>query len=86
MFNYVCLISFNQVYGQGFQPMGSKTSFRIQSSINNIVPIDWAPVKNQTLPVHMQLERDIYSTQQRYVEVRLPYPMIVSGMYIETLR
>ena len=82
----ICFYLWHQVYGQGYQHLGTKVSMRVHSSISNVEPLDWSTAENKTLPVHVQLEKDIYSEKQRHIEVEFPYQMIVTGLYIETLK
>lgn len=74
------------VYGQGFQPLGPHISFSVQTSLSSLEPQDWTSTDNRTFPIHVQLEKNIYSTKPRYIDVNLPYSMIITGLDIETWR
>ena len=71
--------------GQGFLSFAEKTSFAFESSVSSNIKDDWDS-GDQSLPIKLQLNYDIYSSSPRFIEITIATATIVSGLYIETHR
>ena len=75
--------------GQGFLSFAEKTSFASESSVSSNIKDDWESDwdgGDQSLPIKLQLNYDIYSSSPRFIEITIAEATIVSGLYIETHR
>lgn len=71
------------VYGQGYEKIGSKVGFKIQSSLRNANPSFFTTVSNPN-PILIQLDPDYLLGSNQYLEVFLSSQVVVAGLSIQT--